>query len=135
MPRFQPMDDRARLAGDEPFSGIDSPQPDRVDLCLAALAYGQLDKLADSRVAHDDRLGGANSTRGNDSAVEDKVWISRQEDLVLRAGWFAFGAVPNDDGPALLACHSGQLEGRGETRTASAAKTGTIHELDQLEAG
>ena len=102
---------------------------------LAALAYGQIDELADSRVAHDDRLGGANSTRGNDSAVEDEVWISRQEDLVLRAGWFAFGAVPNDDGPALLACHSGQLEGRGEARTASAAKTGTIHELDQLEAG
>jgi hypothetical protein len=129
------MNDRTRLAGDEPFSGIDSPQPDRVDLCLAALAYGQIDELADSRVTHDYRFSGSNGPRGNDSAVEDEVRTPRQEDLVLRAGGFALGAVPDDDGPASLACHSGQLEGRGEARTASAAKTGTIHELDQLAAG
>src|SRR5690348_13291139 len=75
-------------------------------------------------------LGCADCVGGKERAVEHEVGSVRQQDLVLVAGWLAFGGVHDNDW-ATSSRDRGEFDGSRERGTSAATKSAALDLRDE----
>ena len=111
-----PVDDGARLAGDEAVRGGHDPELRAVKPDQTTFRQCRIDALAHVTVDDHDDLPRPDEAGRKSSTVEDEVGRASEEHPVLHAGRLALGSVCDDEWPASVCQECAELASRSGTR-------------------